>query len=168
MLNIQDTKEILQALHQLDVQVVTFLPESMLKPLYTYLLSDDTIEHVIPVPNESTGITIAAGAWMGGKRSVMIMENSGLRVASEALARLGLPLQIPVVFFMSYRGDLGEENWWGVNHAITMEPMLQAMRIPYRIVRDSSSITPSIKWAFTHAQTSMYHTAVIFGRELMQ
>jgi sulfopyruvate decarboxylase subunit alpha len=105
MLEVADAKLILDALEEAQVKVVTFLPESRLKPLYTLLLEQDKFE-VIPVPNESTGVCIAAGAWIGGKRSVMIMENSGLRVASEALARLGLPLQLPVVLLMSYRGNL--------------------------------------------------------------
>ncbi len=167
MLEVADVKKILDALEEAQVKVVTFLPESRLKPLYTYLLKQDKFE-VIPVPNESTGVCIAAGAWMGGKRSVMIMENSGLRVASEALARLGLPLQIPVVLLMSYRGDFGEENWWGINHGITMEPMLRALRIPYKVVRNSSEINSAIKWSVIHAETSMYHTAVVFGRSLIK
>ena len=144
MLEVTDVKKILDALEEAQVKVITFLPESSLKPLYTYLLEQDKFE-VIPVPNESTGVCIAAGAWMGGKRSVMIMENSGLRVASEALARLGLPLQIPVVLLMSYRGDFGEENWWGINHGITMEPILNALRIPYKVVRNSSEINFAIQ-----------------------
>jgi len=167
MLEVADAKKILDALEEAQVKVITFLPESRLKPLYTYLLEQDKFE-VIPVPNESTGVCIAAGAWMGGKRSVMIMENSGLRVASEALARLGLPLQIPVVLLMSYRGDFGEENWWGINHGITMEPMLNALRIPYKVVRKSSEINSAIKWGVLHAETSMYHTAVVFGRSLIK
>jgi len=168
LLEEKDARLILKTLEEEEVKIITFLPESMLKPLYTYLLESNSFEKVIPVPNESTGITIAAGAWMGGKRSVMIMENSGLRVASEALARLGLPLQIPVVFFMSYRGDFGEENWWGINHAVTMEPMLKALRIPYKVVRERKAISSTIKWALTHAETSMYHTAIIFGREILK
>ena len=167
MLEVEDVKKVLVALEEAQVKVITFLPESRLKPLYTYLLEPNKFE-VIPVPNESTGVCIAAGAWMGGKKSVMIMENSGLRVASESLARLGLALQIPVVMLMGYRGDFGEENWWGINHGITMEPMLNALRIPYKVVRKSSEINSAIKWAVLHAETSMYHTAIAFGRSLVK
>lgn len=167
MLEVADVKKILNALEEVKVKVVTFLPESGLKPLYSFLLRQDKLE-VIPVPNESTGVCIVAGSWIGGKRSVMIMENSGLRVASEALARLGLSLQIPIVLLMSYRGDFGEENWWGINHGITMEPMLKALRIPYKVVREAADINYTIKWGVLHAETSMYHTAIIFGRGLIR
>lgn len=109
MIDIQDANQILDALEEAHVKVVAFLPESRLKPLYSMLLQDKRFE-VVTVPNESTGVCIAAGAWIGGKRSVMIMENSGIRVAAEALGRIGLERQIPVVLLMSYRGDFGEEN----------------------------------------------------------
>lgn len=57
--------------------------------------------------NEGEGASIAAGAWIAGGRSVLVMENSGLRAACEALARLGLVNGIPVTMLMGYRGDLG-------------------------------------------------------------
>lgn len=167
MIDIQDANQILDALEEAHVKVVAFLPESRLKPLYSMLLQDKRFE-VVTVPNESTGVCIAAGAWIGGKRSVMIMENSGIRVAAEALGRIGLERQIPVVLLMSYRGDFGEENWWGVNHGITMEPVLQALRIPYKVVRRSEEIKESVHQAVLHAETSMYHTAVVFGRSVIK
>lgn len=166
MISIEDANQIMDAFEEAHIKVVCFLPESRLKPLYTLLLNDSRFE-VITVPNESTGVCICAGSWIGGKRSIMIMENSGVRVACEALARIGLERQIPITMLMAYRGDFGEENWWGVNHGITMEPVLQALRIPYKVVRDSKDIKPAITGAILHAETSMYHTAVVIGRSVI-
>ena len=166
MISREDAVQILDAFEEAHIKVVVFLPESRLKPLYSMLLEDGRFE-VITVPNESTGVCIAAGAWIGGKRSIMIMENSGVRVACEALARIGLERQIPVTMMMAYRGDFGEENWWGVNHGITMEPVLNALRIPYRIVTRSEDLKPMIHRAVLHAETSMYHTAVVIGRSVI-
>ncbi len=66
--------------------------------------------------------------------AALVMENSGLRASVEPLARMGLGAGIPVVMLMSYRGELGENNWWAIPHGITMEPVLNALRVPYRIV----------------------------------
>ena len=66
---------------------------------------------------------------------------------------------------MSYRGDVGEPNWWAIPHGITMEPMLHALRIPYKIVSAVEVIRPTIKNAFTSAYTSMNHYAVILTGE---
>ena len=40
--------------------------------------------------NEGVGFSVCAGAWLGGKKPVLIMENSGLRVAAEYIARISL------------------------------------------------------------------------------
>jgi hypothetical protein len=66
---------------------------------------------------------------------------------------------------MSYRGDLGEPNWWAIPHGVTMEPLLQALRIPYTVVRSISDIRSTLTKAFTSAYTSMYHYAVILAGE---
>ena len=91
------------------------------------------------------------------------MENSGLRVATESLSRLGLTHGIPVVMLMSYRGDVGEDQWYAIPHGITMEPLLQTMRIPYVIVRKEEEIQRAIGNAYKTADTSKYHVAVVFS-----
>jgi sulfopyruvate decarboxylase subunit alpha len=98
----------------------------------------------------------------------MIMENSGLRMACESLAHLGLSHGIPVLLLMSYRGDMGEPNWWGIGHRITMEPLLHTLRIPYVIVRKEEEIVEAIVNARISADTSKYHTAVVFSGEVLK
>jgi len=158
---------VIEGLKEAGVSVVCALPESHLKPVYVKAAKDPTFRY-IPVTNEGEGASIAAGVWLTGKKSVMIMENSGLRMATESLARLGLTHGIPVVLLMSYRGDLGEPNWWGIPHGITMEPLLHALRIPYVVVRKAEEIIPAIVKARRSADTSKYHTAVIFSGEVIE
>lgn len=127
---------------------------------------DPDIKYVA-VTNEAEGASLAAGAWITGGRSVLVMENSGLRAASEALSRLGLVNGIPVTMLMGYRGDLGERFHWGVNHGMTMEPILKALRIPYWIINKEEQIIPAIGRAVIHGTSSLYHTAVIFRTPLV-
>lgn len=152
---------ILQGLKEAGVRFICALPESLLKEVYAKAAKDPSFTYV-PVTNEGEGASICAGVWLTGKKAALIMENSGLRVASEALARLGLTHGVPVLLLMSYRGDMGEPNWWGIPHGITMEPMLQALRIPYIIVREEGEIRPAILKARQTADTSKYHAAVVF------
>jgi sulfopyruvate decarboxylase subunit alpha len=70
-------------------------------------LSDDINFRFIPVSNEGVGFALCAGAWLAGRKSVLVMENSGLRVAAEAISRLSIGAGISVFFLMSYRGDIG-------------------------------------------------------------
>ena len=98
---------------------------------------------------------------------MLVMENSGLRVACEALARLGLMNVLPVTMLMGYRGDVGERFHWGVNHGITMEPLLQALRIPYLMVEREEDIVSSVGRGVIHAVNSQYHSAIVFRYPLV-
>lgn len=157
---------VLEGLKSAHVRVVAALPDSLLKGVYEACARDPEIRY-IPVTNEAEGAAIAAGAWAGGKRSVLIMENSGLRAACEALARLGLANALPVTMLMGYRGDVGERFHWGVNHGITMEPVLQALRIPYLMVDREEDIVSSVGRSVVHAVNSQYHCAVVFRYPLV-
>ena len=156
------TDLIIRGLKEASVSVVCALPDSHLKEVYARASKDPDFDYM-PVTNEGEGASIAGGVWLTGKKAALIMENSGLRVASEPLARMGLGHGIPVVMIMSYRGEFGERNWWGVPHGTTMEPILQALRIPYQIARKDEEIREAIVNAFHHAYASYYHTAVVLA-----
>ena len=148
------------------IRLVTCLPDGGLKQLY-FLCQNDPDFEFVPVTNEGEGVAIAAGAWLGGKRSLMFMENSGLRVASEALARLNVGIDIPVLLLMSYRGSIGDGNWWAETHGVVMEPMLKALRIPYRILEKEEDIEGSLQRAIRTMGATKNHVAIIIGGGLL-
>ena len=157
---------VMEGLKRARVRFVIALPDSLLAGVYQAAAEDPDIRYV-PVTNEAEGASVAAGTWVAGARSVLVMENSGLRAACEALARLGLVNGIPVTMLMGYRGDLGERFFWGVNHGITMEPFLQMMRIPYWIIDREEQIVPTVARAVIHGVSSLYHSAVVFRAPLV-
>jgi sulfopyruvate decarboxylase subunit alpha len=160
-------EKIIGGLKQAGVSVVCYLPDSLLKDLYPALDADPDIR-TIRVTNEGEGAAICGGVFLSGKRAALVMENSGLRASVEPLARMGMGAGIPVVMLMSYRGDLGENNWWAIPHGMTMEPLLNAMRIPYRLVNKEDEIARAISDAFLWAYSAYYHTSVILTGEVVR
>ena len=148
------------------IKLITCLPDGGLKELY-FLCQDDPDFEFVPVTNEGEGAAIAAGAWLGGKRALMFMENSGIRVASEILSRLNIGLDIPVLLLMSYRGSIGEGNWWGETHGVMMEPMLKTLRIPYMIIEKEEDIEGSVRRAINTMDSSKNHVAIVIGGGLL-
>jgi sulfopyruvate decarboxylase subunit alpha len=69
---------------------------------------------------------------------------------------------------MSYRGDLGENKWWAVPHGMTMEPLLNAMAIPYRVIDEEARVAAAIRDAFTWSYASYYHSAVALTGDLVR
>lgn len=160
-------KLVRDGLKEAGIDTIIALPDSRLKELYPLLAADPEFRY-IPVTNEGEGVSIAAGFWLGGKNPIMIMENAGFRVACEPLARLGLTHGIPVLMILSDVGMIGERNWWGIGHGITMEPLLKAMRIPYLMVKYKDEVAEAIKKSKLHIATSLYHVAIILTGEITE
>lgn len=150
---------VIRGLKAAGVSTVCYLPDSLFKELYPALDADPDIR-TIRVTNEGEGAAICGGLFLSGKRAALIMENSGLRASIEPLARMGMGAGIPVIMLMSYRGDLGENNWWAVPHGMTMEPLLDAMRIPYKVVDREDAIEQAVQDAFHWSYAAYYHSAI--------
>ncbi len=158
---------VIAGLKDAGVSIVCYLPDSLLKELYVALDADPEIR-TIRVTNEGEGAAICGGVFLSGKRAALVMENSGLRAAIEPLARMGMGAGIPVVMVMSYRGQLGENNWWAIPHGMTMEPLLQAMRIPYRIVEEAGAIRRAVAECYAWSYASYYHSALVLGGSVVR
>ena len=158
---------VIRGLKGAGVSTVCYLPDSLLRELYPALDADPDIR-TIRVTNEGEGAAICGGIFLSGKRAALVMENSGLRASVEPLSRMGLGAGIPVIMLMSHRGDLGENNWWAIPHGITMEPVLNALRIPYRIVDEEERIERAITDAYEWSYTAYYHSAVVLGGEIVR
>jgi sulfopyruvate decarboxylase subunit alpha len=158
---------VLRGLRRAGVSVACYLPDSLFRGLYPALDRAADIR-TIRVTNEGEGAAICGGVFLSGRRAVLVMENSGLRAAVEPLARMGLGAGIPVVMLMSYRGELGENNWWAIPHGITMEPVLDALRVPYRVVREVGAIEQAIVDAYAWSYAAYYHSAVCIGGECVR
>jgi sulfopyruvate decarboxylase subunit alpha len=154
---------VVQGLKAAGIDTIVLLSESWLFEVHRQIESDSFFT-VIPVANEGDGVSICAGMWLGGKRCAMLMENSGLRVACEALARLQ---GLPVLLLMSYRGDWGDAPWWAATMGATTEPILKALRIPYSVVRDDAEIVRKVEQAVKSQNAYRSHVALVFGGELM-
>src|SRR6202044_2134647 len=158
---------VIRGLKRAGVSVVCYLPDSLFRELYPALDADPDIR-TIRVTNEGEGAAICGGVFLSGKKAALVMENSGLRASVEPLARMGLGAGIPVVMLMSYRGELGENNWWAVPHGMTMEPLLNAMRIPFRIVDEEAKIGQAIQDAFAWSYAAYYHSAIVLSGSVVR
>ena len=86
---------------------VTF-PCKLLGDLIVEIENDPDVVHV-PVTREEEGVGIAAGAYLGGKSPVMVIQNSGIGNSINALASLTMLYRMPLVLVLSHRGTEGEK-----------------------------------------------------------
>ena len=152
----------LAGLKEAGIDFVSGLPDGWQRNLHELVDADPDIRYV-PVCNEGVGFSVCAGAWLGGRKTALIMENSGLRVAAEYIARISLGCGVPVVLLLSYRGDLGDTEHWSIPHAIVVEPLLKTLRIPYQIVRHRADLRATIKRAHRLAEAQLHPVAVLIS-----
>jgi sulfopyruvate decarboxylase alpha subunit len=115
-------------LKQQNVDLVTYVPDNVLSPLIE-LVHADPFFTAFAVAREEEALGINAGAWMGGRRAILLMQTSGFATLANALASLSVPFQIPSLMMVSERGTMGEFNIGQSMVARTMRPVLNALLI---------------------------------------
>jgi len=121
-------EETTEALGDRDVEVVAYLPDSVVAPLVATVEEDDRFE-AVPVAREEEAIGILSGAWLGGKRGALVCQTSGLSNALNAVGSLSKPWGLPFVGIVSRRGDLGEHNLAQVPAGYGMPRVLDDMGV---------------------------------------
>jgi len=115
------------------VDFATGVPCGVQKYIISFLSSDPQILHV-SATRESEAIGIAAGAYLGGRTSVIYMQNSGLMNSINDITSLLIAYRIPVFFSISWRGAPGENAPQHlVNGRITRD-ILSIVGIPYCVL----------------------------------
>ena len=124
-----ETKTFGNHLKALGFEFYTGVPCSFLKDLINYSINEC---NYIAAANEGDAVAIAAGAYLGGRKPVVLMQNSGLTNAISPLTSLTYPFKIPVLGFVSLRGEPGlhDEPQHELMGEIT-EKMLDLMQIKW-------------------------------------
>ncbi|SEF74271.1 sulfopyruvate decarboxylase subunit alpha [Jhaorihella thermophila] len=84
----------------------------------------------VPCNKEDEGMGLCAGAWMGGKKPCIIMQNTALGVTVNTLATLIQFYRMPLPMLISYRGELGEPVACQVEMAVHTKALLNQLHIP--------------------------------------
>ncbi len=86
------------------------VPCSFLTPIINHVISDRSTDYV-GATSEGEAVAIAAGAWLAGRGTVVMCQNSGLGNAINPLTSLNWPFRIPTLLLVTWRGQpgLGDE-----------------------------------------------------------
>jgi sulfopyruvate decarboxylase subunit alpha len=95
---------------------------------------------------EDAALGVAAGAYLGGRLPVVIMQNSGLGVSLNALASLHLLYRIPCLLVPTWRGWEGRDAPEHLIMGDVMPRLLELFDIPYRVPTVESA-EADVGWA---------------------
>jgi len=110
------------------VNLITYVPDNVLRPLIDGVQADPFFT-AFACAREEEALGITAGAWLGGRRGIVLMQTSGFATLPNAIASLSVPFRIPTLMMVSERGTLGEFNIGQSLVARTMRPVLDALAV---------------------------------------
>lgn len=132
------------------VDFVTTVPCKQLAGVIAELEQRPEIFH-IPSNKEDEGMGLCAGAFMGGRRPAIIMQNTALGVTLNTLATLIQFYRMPLPMLISYRGELGEPVACQVEMAVHTKALLAQFLIPtyhFHKREDAAELDAILKYTF--------------------
>ena len=145
------------------VDFVASVPCINLQELLSMVDADPEITNV-PSTREEEGVGICAGAYLGGKKPALMMQNSGLGNSINALASLNSLYKIPLLMIISHRGGKGETIVGQVPMGKLTPKLLDSMEIP-KFAPTLAEAEETVARAWQLAQADGTPTAVLLDIE---
>jgi sulfopyruvate decarboxylase TPP-binding subunit len=150
------------ALREAGISFAAYLPDTLNHPLVRRLEADPAFL-CVGCTREDEGIAIAMGAFFGGRWPVLLTEGSGLGLSGLILAR-GIVQRSPLLILASHNSALGERHDYHAATRRVTEPLLDALHIPYVVVRDGGEAPLLIREAQLTVRGERRPVAVLFPR----
>jgi sulfopyruvate decarboxylase alpha subunit len=106
-----------------DVRQVGYVPDAGHARLIERCRADADI-HDVALTTEEEGVALAAGAWLGGERAVLLMQSSGVGNCVNMLS-LARTCRFPLPMFITMRGEWEEFNPWQEPMGSIVEPVMK-------------------------------------------
>lgn len=147
------------------VRQMSFVPDAGHSALINLFKADpEVVTNVLTTEEE--GVAIAAGAWLGGQRSVLLMQSSG---AGNCINMLSLPVigRFPFLTLITMRGEWAEFNPWQVPMGLGTQAALEAVGIRVMRAETAEDLIETVRSAAALAYEADQQIAVLIGQRLL-
>ena len=159
------SQQVHQLLREQNVRQVSFVPDAGHTSLIK-LCEADGVMRAVRLTSEEEGIALAVGAWLGGDKSVLLMQSSGVGNCINMLSMLSV-CQIPLTMLVTMRGDWAEFNPWQVPMGRAAKAVLEEMGVLVNRADREEDIVPLAEGALRIAYNTLRPTAVLIGQRLL-
>lgn len=158
-------KAVYDTLKKNGVTIFSYVPDAGHRMAIDLSIADPDV-HSVALTTEEEGVGIAAGAHLGGGRSVLLMQSSGLGNCINFMSMI-TGGKFPFLTVLSMRGDFGEGNPWQMGMGQATRPILDAMGFVIVEINSKDEVVPSINAAATMAFKSGEAVAVLLTQKLI-
>ncbi len=107
MATLSGAEEVFRGLKESGVDIVSTLPENGTTRLIAMISKEPSMIHV-PLAREEEGFGVSSGAYLGGKKPAIVIQNAGLLNSLGAITELNIMCQLPVLVLIGHVGHPGE------------------------------------------------------------
>ncbi|MFI4995482.1 MAG: phosphonopyruvate decarboxylase [Hyphomicrobiales bacterium] len=152
-------------LKRFDVRQMSFVPDAGHSELIELFRADPEIVSNV-LTTEEEGIAIAAGAWLGGQRSVLLMQSSGV---GNCINMLSLPVisRFPLLMLVTMRGEWAEFNPWQVPMGQATEAALKSIGVRSMRAETPEDLVEVVASAAALAYEADQQIAVLIGQRML-
>ena len=154
-----------ETLKAADVRHMSYVPDAGHSTLIELFDADPYVISNI-LTTEEEGVAIAAGAWLGGTRSVVLMQSSGV---GNCINMLSLPVQarLPLLMLVTMRGEWAEFNPWQVPMGSATPGAFQLMGVTVLRIETPEEAAEVISAAATLAFDGDRQIAVLISQRML-
>src|SRR4030081_3928806 len=137
--------EVHRALSTSQVRIVGYVPDAGHSRLIELCQRDRKMRSVV-LTTEEEGIGLAAGGWLGGEKSVLLMQSSGVGNVINVLGLLKT-CRFPLPMIVTMRDQPGEFNSWQVPMGEGTPAVFEAMCVEVMQAVDEKDISSMVNSA---------------------
>lgn len=131
--------EIHSVLTRLEISLVAYVPDAGHRRLIELCIASEGMR-TVPLTSEEEGIGLLAGAWLGHRRGILLMQSSGVGNCVNAIASITQACAFPLLMLVAMRGEEGEKNPWQIPMGRTTAPVFRALGVSVARADDAGSV----------------------------
>ena len=125
------------------IKQVSFVPDAGHSKLINFVIADPIIK-AVALTTEEEGVALSCGAWLGGDKSVLLMQSSGVGNCVNMFSILK-SCEFPFLTIITMRGEFEEFNSWQKPMGSATQSVLQLMDFEVHRVHKSEQISLLVK-----------------------
>jgi sulfopyruvate decarboxylase alpha subunit len=153
------------AIKKHDVRQVAYVPDGGHTELLQRVHADPSMTPVL-LTSEQEGVGVVTGAWLGGQRSALVMQSSGVGNCVNLLSLVRL-CQLPFLALVTMRGEWGEFNPWQVPMGSTTAQAFALMGVQVQRAETPDEVAPVMQAACSMAFEGGTPMAVLLAQRLI-
>ncbi len=157
--------DIFAALRDAAVRQVAYVPDAGFARLIDLCRADADMT-AVPLTTEEEGVALLAGAWLGGRRGVLLMQSSGVGNCINMLS-LATACRFPLLMIATMRGQWGEVNPWQVPMGRIAGEVLRLTGAIVHEVDEADRVGETVAAAARSAFDGPAITAVLISQRLV-